>query len=129
MRIVEPASALPASSGSLSLAGEAGVEASIEGASGASESTVKARLAGLWSVFAAWSVARTSNVWAPSVSAAAAVWASPGPEQGPKAAASKRHWKLEPGSEEEKLNDGVLSEVVPEGPESIVVSGAVESSV
>ena len=57
------------------------------------------------------------------------MWLAPGPEQGPKAAASKRHWKLEPGSEEEKLNDGVLSEVVPEGPVSIVVSGAVESSV
>ncbi len=87
------------------------------------------RLAGVWSVFAAWSVARTSKLWAPSVSAAAAVWESPGPEQGPKGAASKRHWKLEPGSEEEKVKDGVESLVSPEGPVSIVVSGAVESSV
>ena len=57
------------------------------------------------------------------------MWVLPGPVQGPKAAESKRHWKLEPASEEEKPKVGVASAVDPEGPESIVVSGAVESSV
>ena len=56
------------------------------------------------------------------------MWVLPGPEQGPKAAESKRHWKLEPGSEEEKAKVGVASAVEPEGPESIVVWGSVESS-
>ena len=34
--------------------------------SGAAVSTVKARLAGLWSVLPAWSIARTSKLWRPS---------------------------------------------------------------
>ena len=48
---------------------------------------------------------------------------------GTKAPASTLHSKLEPGSEEEKPKLGVGSLVVPEGPESIVVSGAVVSTV
>ena len=110
-----------------SLAGLSGSESSIEGASGAAESIVKALLSGVWSVFWAWSVALTSKLWGPS--GRLAVWLSPGPEQAAKGSASKRHWKLEFGSEEEKVKVGVLSLVSPEGPLSIVVSGAVESSV
>ena len=52
---------------------------------------MKARLAGVWSVFWAESVARTSKVWDPSASWGEAVWVSPGPEQGPNEAESKRH--------------------------------------
>ena len=52
----------------------------------------------------------------------------PGPLQGAKATASKRHSKLEPVSLEENPKVGVESLVVPEGPEVIVVSGAAESS-
>ena len=79
-------------------------------------------------MFWAWSVALTSKLWGPSPSAGEAVWLSPS-EQAAKGSASKRHWKLEFGSEEEKVKVGVLSLVSPEGPVSIVVSGAVESSV
>ena len=42
---------------------------------------------------------------------------------------SRRHSKLEPGSEEEKPNDGEGSLVGPDGPESIVVWGGVASTV
>ena len=44
-------------------------------------------------------------------------------------AVSIRHAKLDPVSVEEKLNVGVLRLVVPDGPLSIVVSGAVVSTV
>ncbi len=37
------------------------------GLAGASESIVNERVAGVWSVLAAWSVARTSKLWAPCV--------------------------------------------------------------
>jgi hypothetical protein len=89
--------------------------------SGAVVSTVIARLAGLMSVLPAAYVARTSKVWAPSVSAAVVC----GEVQAAKGAASTRHWKLEPGSLEIAYV-GVLSVV---GPESIVVCGAVVSTV
>ena len=95
---------------------------------GAWVSTVKERAAGLWSVFVAASVARTWKVWGPSESAVAGVWVAPGPLQGAKAPESKRHWKLAPGSLEEKPKVGVESLVGLEGPESMVVCGAVESS-
>ena len=42
---------------------------------------------------------------------------------------SRRHSKLDPGSEEEKANEGEASLVAPEGPESIVVSGLAVSTV
>ena len=56
------------------------------------------------------------------------MWASPGPEQGPKSAlpSSIEHSKLAPGSEE-KVKVGVGSLVSPVGPVWIVVSGGVES--
>ena len=92
--------------------------------SGGVVSTEKLRLAGLASVLPAWSVARTSKVWGPSVSAGDAV---KGDEHDAKAAASKRHWKVEFDSLEENWKVGVLSAVGAFGPESIVVCGAVVS--
>ena len=56
------------------------------------------------------------------------MWVS-GELQAANEAESKLHWKLEPASEEEKLKVGVASLVSPEGPESIVVSGSVASTV
>jgi hypothetical protein len=89
--------------------------------------TVKAWLAGVGSVFAAWSVAWTWKVWGPSPSGPV-VCELPGPEQGPKGPPSTLHWKLEPASVDEKVKLGVSSSVVPVGPESIEVFGALESS-
>ena len=90
--------------------------------SGAVVSTVKDLVAGVGSWFPAESMALTSKVWGPSVSAAIVS----GLVQGEKASASTRHSKSAPGSEENsKL--GVGSLVVPVGPESIVVSGGVGS--
>src|SRR5918996_1377403 len=91
---------------------------------GAAVSTVIARLAGLVSVLPAASVARTSNVCAPSASAAVVC----GDVQAANTAASTRHWKLAPASLENP-NVGVESFVSPVGPESIVVCGAAVSTV
>jgi hypothetical protein len=68
--------------------------------------------------------ARTSKVWAPSANAAVVC----GELQTAKAPVSTRHWKLAPGSLENP-NVGVESFVGPAGPESIVVCGAVVSTV
>ena len=87
-------------------------------------STVKVRVAGLASVLPAASVARTSNVCGPSASAAV-VW---GEVQVVKASSSMRQSKLAPGSEENS-NVGVASRVRPLGPVSIVVCGALVSTV
>ena len=51
-----------------------------------------------------------------------------GEEQALKAAPSSLHSKVEFGSDEEKVNVALFSRTVPEGPESMVVSGAVVSS-
>src|SRR5918996_2295943 len=91
---------------------------------GAAVSTVIARLAGLPSVLPAASVARTSNVCAPSDNAPVVC----GDVQAAKAALSTRHWKFAPGSLENP-NVGVESLVNPVGPESIVVCGAAVSTV
>src|SRR5918992_5132135 len=90
---------------------------------GAAVSTVNARLAAA-PVLPAASVARTSNVCAPSDNAPVVC----GEVQAAKAAASTRHWKLAPASLE-KPNVGVESPVRPVGPESIVVCGAAVSTV
>ena len=50
-----------------------------------------------------------------------------GEEQALKAALSSLHSKVLPASEEEKVNVALFCLMVPEGPESIVVSGAVVS--
>ena len=84
---------------------------------GAEVSTVKARLAGVGSVFWAESVARTSKVWAPSESWGEAVWVSPGPEQGPNEPESKRHAKLwaPPVAEKPKLGVGIVGRALGAG--------------
>src|SRR5215210_7420913 len=92
---------------------------------GAAVSTVKPRDAGVGSTFPAGSVARTSNVWAPSVSDAVVS----GVEHELHAPASTRHSKLEPAWSAENANVGVASFVRPAGPLSIVVSGAAVSTV
>src|ERR671914_345926 len=91
---------------------------------GAAVSTVIARLAGLASVLPAASVARTSNVCAPSDNAPVVC----GEVHAANAAVSTRHWKFAPASlENPKV--GVESLVSPEGPESIVVWGATVSTI
>ena len=87
------------------------------------------RLAGVGSVFWAWSVARTSKLWLPRESGAEGVWLAPGPEQAANAWESKRHLKVEPDSLDVNVKVGVLSVVGPEGPELIVVWGGTVSTV
>ena len=57
------------------------------------------------------------------------MWVSPGPEQGPNEAESKRHSKLWAPPVAEKPKLGVGSLVGPWGPESIWVWGAAVSTV
>src|SRR6266511_4297811 len=94
--------------------------------SGAVRSTVQVWLAGVWSALPAWSVARTSKVWLPSVRAGERVC---GLVQDVQLPLSMRHWKLELGSLELKLKLGVASPDGFEGLASMVVSGAVRSMV
>ena len=47
-------------------------------------------------MFLALSVARTSKLWLPTVSAVEGVWLAPGPEQGANGWESKRQAKVEP---------------------------------
>ena len=88
-------------------------------------STVKLREAGVASTLLAGSVARTSKVCAPSAREAV-VWAE---LQEAHAPASTRHSKVEPTWLAENANVGVESFVGPDGPLSIVVSGATVSTV
>ena len=90
---------------------------------GATVSTLKLRSAGVGSVLAAGSVARTAKVWLPSGSEARVF----GDEQAANEPPSTLHSNVEPASFEEKLKVGVGLLVGPEGPESIVVSGGVVS--
>ena len=92
---------------------------------GAAVSTVKPRDAGVGSRFPAGSVARTSNVCAPSASDAVVS----GVEHEPHAPASTRHSNVEPAWLDENANVGVASLVRPDGPPSIVVCGAAVSTV
>ena len=80
--------------------------------SGAVVSTVSERLAGVGSATPAASMARTSNVRAPSASAAVVC----GDVHAAKAAVPTRHWNVEPVSLELNVNVGVLSFVSPVGP-------------
>ena len=93
---------------------------------GAVRSTVHVCEAGVPSVFPAWSVARTSNVWLPSDSAGEIV---SGLVQGDQLPLSTRHSKLEPVSLELKEKLGVVSSEGSAGLASIVVFGAVRSTV
>ena len=65
------------------------------------------------------SIARTSNVWDPSVCVGGVF----GEEQSFQGPLSTRHSKVESGSVEWNSNVGVLSRVRPVGPESMIVSG------
>jgi hypothetical protein len=91
--------------------------------SGAVVSTVKARVAGVGSVFPAGSVARTENVYGPSRSAtgvngdAQAAYVLPSSEQA----------NVDPASLAVNENVGVASVVPPVGPAVIVVLGGVVS--
>ena len=75
------------------------------------------------------SFARTRKVYGPSASGEEGVWEL-APEQGPKAGVpvSIEHSKPAPASEL-KVKVGVESLVRPEGPESMVTTGAVVSTV
>src|SRR5438876_801178 len=77
-------------------------------------------------VLPAWSVAGTSKVWLPSLRAGERVSGLVQEDQPP---LSMRHWKLEPLSLELKVLS--LHDALPilAGLESIVVSGAVRSTV
>jgi hypothetical protein len=91
---------------------------------GAVRSTVHVREAGDASVLPAGSVARTSKVWLPSVSADNVC----GLVQDDQPPPSTRHWKLEPDSVELKVNVGVALFDGLDGLESRLVSGAVLST-
>jgi hypothetical protein len=101
------------------LAGETSVTA------GAAVSTVHDPCAGVGSTLPAGSTARTSKPCAPSDRPLYDL----GDEQAAKPAPSSRHWKLALPSGELKLNDASFTATVPDGPESIVVFGAVVSMV
>src|ERR671934_2817108 len=81
--------------------------------------------AGVPSELPAASVARTSNVWLPSASAAVVC----GLEHGAQLPASTRHSNVEPLSLELNPNVGVASLSSAGGCESMLVSGAVRSTV
>ena len=85
--------------------------------------TVQVALAGLGSVKPDRSVARTSNVYVPS---ARSEYVS-GDVQALKASRLRRHSKVEPGSLELKVKVADVLDVVPVGPDVIVVCGATES--
>jgi hypothetical protein len=74
-------------------------------------------------VLPARSVARTATLWFPSFSDVVVH----GLVQSAHAPVSTRHSKAELGSDELNANVGVLSFVVPVGPELIIVSGGVVS--
>jgi hypothetical protein len=88
-------------------------------------STTKLRAAGVGSALPAASVALTSKVWGPSARSGY----SCGEVQLLKTVSSRLHSKVESSSEEENSKVAVRALIVPVGPESTVVSGAVESSV
>jgi hypothetical protein len=86
---------------------------------------VKLRTAGVGSPLPAASMAPTSKLWGPSVKEVRVF----GLGQGVAGPESTLHWKLEPGSLDENAKLGVGSVVGPLGPESIVVSGGMLSTV
>jgi len=107
----------------VSFVGPAGADVIV--VSGAVVSTVQVRVAGVGSTFPAISAARTSKVWLPSESALYAF----GLEHGENGAPSSLHSKLDPGSLEVNVNAAAVALVGSAGPEPIVVSGAVRSTI
>src|SRR3954469_24910904 len=121
---VEPGSlALNAKLGVVLLEGLGGLVSIV--VCGAVTSTVHVKLAGVASVLAAGSVARTSNVCVPSPSADVVC----GVEHGDQLPPSTRHSNVEPASEEWNAKVGVVSLDGLAGLVSIVVCGAVRSTV
>ena len=126
---VEPASvAVNAKVGVLSFVGPDGpVVISVSGGVVSGAATVKVRPSGVWSVFPAGSVARTSKVWSPTASVAVVC----GDVQTAHGPSSTRHSNVEPVSVEVKAKVGVLSLIVVPlaGPLVMVVAGAAVSTV
>ena len=87
--------------------------------------TVQLALAGLGSMWPNGSVARTSKVCVPFARAEYVM----GDVQALKASRLRRHSKVEPGSLELKVKVADVLDVVPVGPDVIVVCGATESIV
>jgi hypothetical protein len=85
--------------------------------------TLQVRDAGVWSTFPEESIARTRTSCEPTVKPV--YWC--GDAQPVHVPPSREHWKLEPASLEENVNVALVLEVEPDGPVSIVVSGAVVS--
>jgi hypothetical protein len=123
-KVEPPSEELNVKLGVVSLDGSEGLESIV--VFGAVRSTVQVWLAGVASVLPAASVARTWNVWLPALSAGEMV---SGLVQELQLPLSTRHSKLEPPSEELKLKSGVVLLDGSEGLESIVVFGAVRSTV
>jgi hypothetical protein len=90
---------------------------------GATVVTVQARTAGEASVLPAASVARTLNECEPALRPLYDF----GVVHAAKAAASIRHWNVEPDSVAVNANDALADDVEPLGPDVIVVSGGVVS--
>jgi hypothetical protein len=90
---------------------------------GVDEDTVQLRVAGEASVLPAASVAFTAKVWEPTARLLYVL----GEAQLPQDPESSEHWKLEPLSLEVNAKPALVEVVVPEGPELIVVTGAVVS--
>lgn len=86
-------------------------------------STLKDRLAGVGSVFFAWSVALTSSECGPSVREPVLN----GELQAAKAPSSMRHSNVPLGSLDANVKEGVFVAVEPEGPSAMLVSGGVVS--
>ena len=93
--------------------------------SGGTVSTVKDQVAGVGSRLPAPSMARTAKVCAPSASASVVN----GVVQAANAAASRRHWNVEPSSDAVKPNVGAFSWVELPGLLVMVVSGGTVSTV
>jgi len=93
-------------------------------AGGVDEVTVQLRVAGEASVLPAASVAFTAKVWGPTPIPAYDL----GEVQLPQDPESSEHWKLEPLSLEVNPKLAAVSVVEPDGPELIVVPGAVVSA-
>ena len=86
--------------------------------------TFQVRLAGVWSVLPAASVARTLKVWEPLASPVYCF----GEEQALKSAPSRLHSNLEFASVEENVKRVSVVFMVPDGPELMTVSGGVVSA-
>ena len=123
-KLEPPSEELKPKSGVVLLDGLDGLESIV--VFGAVRSTVQVWLAGVVSVLPAVSVARTSNVWLPAVSAGEI---DSGLVQDVQLPPSTRHSKLEPVSEELNVKLGLVLFDGSDGLVSMVVFGAVRSTV